>query len=471
MLGYLQKKIIKLYRENPYITLPIYMATRPNGFNETYTFLKNSESWSEERMLEWQFKQIKNIVEYAYKNVPFYNRVYSSVGFEIGDLKSMADFELLPYVTKDDIKKNKKDFVSKDAQNMNYVKIHTGGSTDKPMEFFIDRSMNARENAFFYYYWEKYGYKAGEKCIILRGHKVADLRKKIFYKYDRISNYKIFDSDYISDIKYIKYYDKQLKGFKAKVIQAYPSSLYTLAKIYEASGFEPPSFELVFLGSENTYDDQIEYIKKIFKAKTVMYHYGHSEQVLLALKYADANSLGFMPQYGYMELIDSNNSCIKEEGRLGEIVGTGFSKVMPFIRYKTGDCASYSNYKSNDFMKFCRSVERIEGRLHEFVVTKEGRLVSLCSIAGAHIEEFSFVSDMQYEQNEIGKLLIKVTSYDGGETLTMQHTRAIKQALENKFNNTMDVEITQVDEIQRTKMGKKVMLKQELNIDDFRKKL
>ena len=48
------------------------------------------------------------------------------------------------------------------------------------------------------------------------------------------------------------------------------------------------------------------------------------------------------PLYGYCELIDKNGEVIREEGKTGEIVATGFCNTgMPLIRYKTGDLAEW----------------------------------------------------------------------------------------------------------------------------------
>lgn len=220
----------------------------------------------------------------------------------------------------------------------------------------------------------------------------------------------------------------------------------------------PPRFKKIFLGSENTYEDQLRYIEEMFKGESA-YHYGHSEGVLLAIKYRDNHFLGFLPQYGHIDEYDETGKRYGDN-ELGQIIGTGFSKTMPFIRYKTEDYAIFSGYKSKDFMKNCTSVERIEGRKHEFVVTKDKRRVSLCSIAGAHMSEMTLISDMQYEQKEIGKLIVKVTLLP--DTDAAKAKKAISEKLEAFFENTVEVETVIVPEIKYSSNGKKIMLKQAL---------
>jgi len=57
------------------------------------------------------------------------------------------------------------------------------------------------------------------------------------------------------------------------------------------------------------------------------------------------------------------------------------------------------------------AVQRIEGRLHEFIYTNDNRRVSLVSVAGAHLPALTVVRDMQYEQKVKGRLIVKVVEY------------------------------------------------------------
>ncbi len=449
------KKIINYYKRHFKIYLPLYYVSRSKEFKKTYKFLKKIENWDYEETKEWQLKQISNIVDYAFENVPFYTKLYSRIGYKLGDIKTFQDINKLPMISKDDVKNNYEDFISKDIKNIPHQVSYTGGSTDKPMKFLVDKKINSREEAYYYYYWEKMGYKIGDKRIIFRGHKVADLKKKKFYVRDNLRNTLYFDSDYLTSTQYFKYYDNQIKKFKPKVISGYPSSIYTLANNYRNLNLPPPQVKMVILASENVYEDQIALIKKTFNPEKVIYQYGHSEQVLIAFKYKDRKELGFPPTYGYLEMIEEKSNDIYE------LVGTSFSKSMPFIRYKTNDFASASNYKSDDFMKNYKSVSKIEGRLQEFIYTKDKRLISLVSIAGAHLPEYTFIKDMQYEQFEPGKLQLNVVFSDDYSESNKLYNDLI-ESLEKLFDHSLDVSIKKVKKINRTVSNKKIMLIQHI---------
>src|SRR5262249_578594 len=150
------------------------------------------------------------------------------------------------------------------------------------------------------------------------------------------------------------------------------------------------------LTSENVYDFQLDLFRKVF-ACPIINHYGHSERVLMAVSLANDDRLHFLPLYGYPELLDSNAMPITEPGRLGEIVGTPFDNAaMPFVRYRTGDLGMWDEVPTLQG-KVRLVMRRIEGRLQEFVVCRDARLVSITTLGAAHFHELANVETIQFE--------------------------------------------------------------------------
>lgn len=343
-------KIIEYIRKNEKVTFPFYGLTRNKKHKEYYEFLQMASLWDLEKIQEWQFRSITEVVKYAYQKVPFYHSLYKSIGFEPGDLKSFKEFEALPCISKEVVKQNEKLLCSNEISDMHYRIDFTGGSTGQPMRFLIDDDLYQREDAAYRFYWKTTGFDVGDRCIVLRGKKIYSQDNKKVYEYNRFWNYMYLDSFYITP-DYFKLYRDAIHGFKAQFIQAYPSSLFLLAKLYLMYQEEAPKFRNIYLSSENVYPDQIEIIKRVFRPDNIYNQYGHSEKILLGLQNPEGRALGIMPQYGYFELLDEKNKILSKEGELGEIVGTSFSKVFPFIRYKTGDMTSYTSEKTENYMK------------------------------------------------------------------------------------------------------------------------
>lgn len=409
---------------------------------------------------KWQLDILTRQVEFAFKHVPAYKELYKKNGFDIGDLKTIEDFHRLPYVTKDMIKADPTSFLSDISNTTSYHIAHTGGSTDKPMMFYLPNESQYKEQAFYDLYWKQYGYSTGDKTVILRGQKILGLNYKRIYDYNAMYKTYIFDSAFITSREMVENTIQCIKRIGAKCLRAYPSSATLLAKKCLQFELEPPKFDIVILGSENVYPEDIEIIKRVFSANHVLNSYGHSEQVLLACLDESLNCLAFFPQYGYMELadIDSNG--------LGEIVGTNYSRVMPFIRYRTQDYAVESKHVGEGIFRNCTYISRIEGRLQEFVVTKDERLVSLCNIAGSHMPSLNYLYDMQYYQDTPGELVILAVTDGDKETIE----KNIIGDFDRKFEGTMHISVKYVESIPKSNRGKKVMINQKLDISQYKGK-
>jgi phenylacetate-CoA ligase len=214
------------------------------------------------------------------------------------------------------------------------------------------------------------------------------------------------------------------------------------------------------LYSENVYGYQMEKFREVFGCP-ILTHYGHSERVLMAASMPDDDRYFFWPQYGWFELLDAENRPITQPGKLGFIVGTSFdNRVMPFVRYRTGDLAVLSD-RGHPALPGYPACERIVGRLQEFIVCRDHRLISITAIGVAHFPELAAVEAIQYEQEHAGKLVLKVVA---DSPLTGDERNRIAHAVAAKTQGGCEVEVVQVESIPRTPRGKSRMLIQHIDI-------
>jgi phenylacetate-CoA ligase len=271
----------------------------------------------------------------------------------------------------------------------------------------------------------------------------------------------ILSSDHLEK-RYMPAYAEALALHKPAYIEAFPSALFPLARWLAKNPL--PEFTRgvkgVMLFSENVYGFQMEKFREVFGCPIVS-HYGHSERVLMAGTMPDDDRYFFWPQYGHFELLDAESRPITQPGKLGFVVGTSFdNKVMPFLRYRTGDLAVLSE-RGHPLLPGYPACERIVGRLQEFIVCRDQRLVSITTLGVAHFPELAAVETIQYEQDRPGKLVLKVVADHG---LTPDQIDRIGRAVAAKTQGGCDVEVVQVERIARTPRGKARMLIQNLDI-------
>jgi phenylacetate-CoA ligase len=260
-------------------------------------------------------------------------------------------------------------------------------------------------------------------------------------------------------------YAEALRAHRPAFIEAFPSALFPLARWLAEHPL--PEFTEgvrgVMLYSENVFDFQMRKFREVFHCPIVK-HYGQSERVLMAASLPDDERYFFWPQYGWLELLDAKGRPVTTPGELGFVVGTGFdNQVMPFVRYRTGDLAILSP-GGHEALPGYPACERIEGRLQEFLVCRDERLVSITTLGVGHFPELSAVEAIQYEQHCAGEVILKVVARPRLAPAQAEH---IARAVRDKTQGGCDVRVEHVDHIPRTTRGKFRMLVQNMDLHPY----
>jgi phenylacetate-CoA ligase len=370
----------------------------------------------------------------------------------------------LPVTDKLDIKRHPERYLSRAMPESARLETFTGGSTRNPMRFFLQKHVTrAKEYAFIRDFRARVGATGEDMVLALRGRTVPSAGRPggSLWTYEPIKRQLILSSDHL-ERRFMPLYAEALALHRPAYIEAFPSALYPLARWLATNPL--PEFTRgvrgVMLYSENVYEYQLEKFREVFGCPIVS-HYGHSERALMAASMPDDDRYFFWPQYGHFELLDAENRPVTQPGKLGFIVATGFDNaVMPFVRYRTGDLGVLSG-SSHPSLQGFPTCERIVGRLQEFIVCRDHRLMSITTLGVAHFPELAQVEAIQYEQQQPGHVVLRVAAEAPLEARVMARIAA---AVERKTQGGCDVEVVQVERIARTPRGKARMLVQHLDI-------
>lgn len=391
-------------------------------------------------------------LNYSKREIPFYQ--------SLNEVKTLTDICDFPIITKETINNSPDSFLNNRLLSK-AIKANTGGSSGAPFVFYIDKGITRpKEAAHFDWYWGKYGFKPGDKVLMIRG---KSLRKNADYEYHTIGN-KLVVSCYNMNQNSINAIHKQIHKFKPKFIHAYPSSLLTFTKelqLYLNGNKADFHIQTIFLGSEYLFDDDEQYFKSFYQSRIVTW-YGHSECLIHGAKCVMSGDYHFYPFYGFVELVDENDQRIKEPGIEGRIIATGFdNKVMPLIRYDTGDIGVLSPRKECSCGFKGVSLSKIIGRGKDYIVLKDNTSVSLTAlIFGQHHEEFGMIREMQIIQNEPGEIYLNIVPLKG---ISKDDIESLKNRLINSVKTTsLVVQIQVVEKIKKTIRGKHKLLIQNI---------
>jgi len=182
----------------------------------------------------------------------------------------------------------------------------------------------------------------------------------------------------------------------------------------------------------------------------VFSHYGHYEAAALAGYCEHANTYHVLPTYGYVELLDNNNNPITELGAVGEIVATSFiMDATPFIRYRTGDYATYGGIGC----EFCNRpyliLDTIEGRAQDYLIEWGGGRIPVTCI-NMHSDVFDSITQWQIRQRTPGEIDFTYIPL-GSDNLNAR--AAMHNALTRKLPK-FTINMVPVAQIGRTTRGK-----------------
>lgn len=438
------------------IPLPLRMNRR---YWKLRKFLRDAQWWDGERIQDWQLKHLREIVAYAYQHVPGYQALYREAGVKPDTLESLADIRHFPFVTKELLRDNPEEFVSRKipTRELNYVT--TGGSTGVPFGFYHTSTNLWMEKAFIHASWERVGWQFGDTSAVLRNF----IGSKGHEWYYQPRYHELWFSIYNLDPGTYENYLEKLVKFEPYFIQAYPSAITVLADFiieHRDTGRIQP--RAILLGSENVYDLHKQRLSQAFPGTRVFAWYGHTEQAILAPACENTDQYHLWPFYGFTEIIGRNDEEV-DCGEVGELVGTSFWNYgTPFIRYRTMDMGRKGNSVCPSCGRQHQLLQTIEGRLQDYVVTREGNCITLTAlIFGQHFHAFGVIKNLQLYQDTPGIVIVKIVPT---EKFTEEHLLEVKNRIENAVSYGLEARVILVDEISRTSQGKYRFLEQKLDI-------
>ncbi|MCK8518688.1 phenylacetate--CoA ligase family protein [Methanoculleus sp. 7T] len=437
--------------------LPAYSAYR-----ETYALLQESRGWSRERLEAYQLQALARLLDHAYANVPYYRRVFDERGLVPEDIQTLRDLERLPFLTREDLQNNLADLKATNYPETAFEYVTTGGSTGIPVGFYYEKGASrAREWAFMKTQWDRVGYRFGDKCVVLRGYIVGSAKDEVYWKKTLFGRWLLMSSHHMTEETLPAYIDR-IRRFRPRFIQSYPSMAVILARYmvdHEVAPF--PTVKAILCGSENLYPWQRSLLEEAFKCRVFSW-YGNSEQTVLAGECEESTHYHIFPEYGIVELIGRDGRPVEGPGAMGEVVATSLmNPIFPLIRYRTMDVAVLGNGPCSCGRQY-PLLEKVEGRLHEFIVTKSRRLISMTAV-NMHSDVFDNVAQFQFYQKKEGEVLLRIVRKPG---YTDRDTEYILRELEKKFEGDVDVTIRFVGKIPRTRRGKYQFLIQDLPLDE-----
>ena len=336
--------------------------------DDVYIFNPKRECMTRDELKELQLRRLQNVVKYAYENVPFYQKSFDKAGVKPEDIKTLEDIQLLPFITKDDLR-NTYPFDLQAAPKEDWVEVHsTSGTTgiptvaaytQKDLDIWAECTARGRASV---------GVHKNDIVNVAYGFGLFTGGHGAQYGAQKIGALAVPMSSGNTSRQM-----NFLKDFPADFLCCTPSYALYLAESFEKEGLDPQSIPLKggLYGAEMWTEEIRAKLEKKFgiSAQNI---YGLTEVIGpgVSTECHIKEGMHIAEDHFYPEIIDPDTLEVLPEGSEGEIVFTTLTKTgMPVIRYRTKDITSL-NYDKCECGRTTVRMSRITGRSDDMLKVK-----------------------------------------------------------------------------------------------------
>ncbi len=418
-----------------------------NNNQKVISILENNEKQSRDLKNKYHLFSLQKLINHAYITVPYYNELFKSVNILPNDIKSLSDLNKIPILTKEHVRKRNTHLKSSKSKNYNPKNYFTGGTTGKPLSFTLDHRNLVFRSAEKYRHWLRNGYNFGDRMVVLRGTMIDYNTESVNpWRFDYFQN-TLYLSSYHMSSHNLDNYIKILNKFKPDFLQAYPSTIFILARYMNDKNINL-SIKTIFTGSETLYPHYRTEIEKAFLCKVVD-HYGHGEPGTWASGQCSCGNYILSEDFSIFQVVDKLGNELKDgKGYLVETSLHNYS--MPFIRYKVGDMVEISDVEcscNNNFKK----VKKIIGREGDTLFINN-REVSGSMLLNQVLKKNKGIIEMQINQTKEESIVLNIVP---SKIYSNAVEKTLKKQIQERLGYNINLEIKKVREIQKSSSGKK----------------
>ena len=429
------------------VILPLQERLKHHDTVAVLRKMEETQWWPRERVEALQLERLRQLISHAQQFVPYYRDLFKAIGLTAADVRTLADLQRIPFLTKPIIRSNLEGFKSEKAQHL--ARFNTGGSSGEPLIFFIGNERVSHDVAAKWRATRWWDVDIGDREIVVWGSPIElTAQDKVRQIRDRVMRTQLIPAFEMSEAK-LDEFVARIRSFRPTMLFGYPSSISLIAKHAEKRGqiMNDLGIKVAFVTSERLYDHQRDDISRVFGCP-VANGYGGRDAGFIAHQ-CPQGGMHITAEDIIVEILDKDGQPVPT-GQAGEVVVTHLAtSEFPFIRYRTGDVAVLST-QSCTCGRGLPMLEEIQGRTTDFVVAADGTIMHGLAVVYP-IRDIPGIASFKVVQETLQRVVVQIVP---GENCGPDVETRISTGIKARLGQSVDVEVLRVGDIPREKSGK-----------------
>jgi phenylacetate-CoA ligase len=378
--------------------------------------------------------RLRQLVEHAYHNVPYYRRLFDSAGFRPRHLRRLADLAAIPVTTRERLQKiPPDDLISHAADREKLRSARTSGSTGVPLTVYRTRGEARLRQLLTLRTFRCNGLRWDDRVVTLSRRPTA-ARPRWF---SRWRGAPLWNLCFFEQPEVIV---RWLKRLKPSVIYGFATNLAIVADLMVQERVDDLRPRLLATSSDLLLPGFRRVLLQAFGTAPIDI-YNCTELGDIGWQCQQRQGFHLNADWLHVEILRSGEQAA--EGECGEVVVTPLYRyAMPLIRYSPGDAAVRVESKCPCGLQL-PVLGKIEGRTQNIVRLPFGRLFAGFSEI---MSQFPEVNRYQIVQAALDAFVVKVVP---GRDYCEETSRRINEALSARLGQgiNFDVREAQVQEL------------------------
>jgi phenylacetate-CoA ligase len=381
------------------------MIPKPNQCFALWPLLGHSHVTRDD-IVAYQNKQLGRLIAHAYRNVPYYRKMFDQNGLKPQDIKTTADLALIPVTSKNDLQSLPDREVLAQGIRTEHLVVHkTSGSSGKPS--IIKRTWLEERllNAFRWRAMRHFGLRITDKAtrVILTRPTQQRLNELPLQILQALGLYRSMLIDCRLPPKEIV---SKLWHSHPDVVGGFPGVLWRCAEIVANDHRLAIRPRFVVVGGEVLTPLMRHQISEAFSSPVFELYSSH-EFNLIAWECMETGELHTCDDSVIVEILTDGRPATA--GERGEMVGTALhSFAMPFIRYRLGDIVTKGSEMCTCGAPYS-TIGKIQGRMIDHFPLPGGRVIHPYDIVVKIVREASpWIRQYQLTQEREDRIVLQV---------------------------------------------------------------